>query len=346
MTYRTSFHESARSCRINRSAKSSIFPQRNRKTIKYLCQALGLVLLFVSFDIHSFAQARRLTTNAPRSITVSTATGAVVWINDVKYGQADDKGRFTARLVPTGRLRIRVRADGYNEASKVVLPSQKGEIALELAETSDEAVLAFQEAERQSVLDRDKAIAAYRSAVKLRPNFPEAHAAMGRVLLEQGKYELAEAAIKAARKYRPVYPEATAILGRLYKDTGDEKNAIATFRKAITEGGGYQPEAFTGLGLIYKDKAEAAAGEGDYANEEANYAESTKNFAKAAEQLGSSPDAPVVIQLLGLNYEKQRKYKEAIAVYEKFLQLFPDSAEATAVRSFITQLQKQMNEPN
>jgi tetratricopeptide (TPR) repeat protein len=282
---------------------------------------------------------------APRSVTVSTEPGAAVWINDVRYGTADENGKFTARLVPAGRIKLRVRADGYSEGSKTLLPAQKGAVPITLVKTDDAAWLAFQEGERQSLLDRDKAITAYRNAVTLRPNFPEAYAALARILLEQGKYDAAETAIRSARKYRVAYPEATAILGRLYKDTGDEAKAIATFRKAITEGGGYQPEAYTGLGLIYKDKAEASAAEGDYAGEAANYTESAKNFAKAADQLASAPDAPVLYQLLGLTYEKQKRYKEAIAVYQKFLLMFPDSVEAEAVRSFITQLEKQMDEP-
>jgi len=44
--------------------------------------------------------------------------------------------------------------------------------------------------------------------------------------------------------------------------------------------------------------------------------------------------------LLGLIYERQQKAKDAIAVYEEFLRLFPNSVEATAVQSFIVQLKK------
>jgi outer membrane protein assembly factor BamD (BamD/ComL family) len=39
-----------------------------------------------------------------------------------------------------------------------------------------------------------------------------------------------------------------------------------------------------------------------------------------------------------------KKYTEAIAVYEEFLRVFPDSNEASAVQSFIVQLKKQMSE--
>jgi hypothetical protein len=49
---------------------------------------------------------------------------------------------------------------------------------------------------------------------------------------------------------------------------------------------------------------------------------------------------------LGLVYEQQKKYKEAIAVYKEFLRMFPDSPETVAFESFIVQLQKQIDESN
>jgi tetratricopeptide (TPR) repeat protein len=48
--------------------------------------------------------------------------------------------------------------------------------------------------------------------------------------------------------------------------------------------------------------------------------------------------------LLGLVYEKMKRYDDAIAVYEEFLQIFPESNETSAVRSFIVQIKKQMSE--
>ena len=108
---------------------------------------------------------------------------------------------------------------------------------------------------------------------------------------------------------------------------GDEDKAIAAFKRAISEGRGFQPEAYTGLGILYKDRAESFAGSADYDQETASYQEAAKYLAVAAKQLGSAPDAMVVYQLLGLIYERQKKFKEAIAVYEHFLGLFPKPAK-------------------
>ncbi|HVF30768.1 MAG TPA: tetratricopeptide repeat protein, partial [Pyrinomonadaceae bacterium] len=133
--------------------------------------------------------------------------------------------------------------------------------------------------------------------------------------------------------------------GRLLKDSDEEDKAIAAFKRALTIGRGFQPEANTGLGLLYKDRAEVAGGSGDYEAEKSNYEQATKYLAVAVEQLGSAPDAIVVYQILGLIYERQQQYKEAIALYENFLRIFPNTSEAGAVQSFIVQIKKQMSEP-
>ena len=62
------------------------------------------------------------------------------------------------------------------------------------------------------------------------------------------------------------------------------------------------------------------------------------NTRKALEQLSDSE--PVIYQLLGAVYEKQQKYKDAVAAYEKYLQLAPNGSLAPALRSIIDQLRR------
>lgn len=277
-----------------------------------------------------------------RAITIITEPKAIVWIDDVRYGRTGQDGKLAIATISPGRHIIRVRADGFKEVSKPLLPTQKGDISIPLIKTTDEAELAFQEAERLALTDRELAVEAYRKAVKLRPRYPEAYLALGRVLLEVDNYEEAGQAIRAARRLRAAYAEASAVEGRIYKEGGEEVKAIAAFKRAITEGRGFQPEAYTGLGLLYREKAEGFGGSGDFDQEAANYAESVKYLKTGLKQLSGAPDAVVLYQLLGLVYERQKAYKDAIAIYEEFLQLFPDSNDAPAVRSFIVQIKKQM----
>lgn len=278
---------------------------------------------------------------ATRSITVVTEPNARVWISGVLYGTTDANGRIEIKSVYPGRRVIRVLAPGFAEVNKPLLPAQRGEIKIPLAETRDEAELAFQEGERQATLDRAKAEAAYRKAIAANPKYVAAHLGLLRTLAEGRSYDKALVALTELRKVSPRNPEASAIEGRIHKELGDEEKAIASFKKAIAEGGGFQPEAYAGLGLLYKDRAE-----GLLENEQQQtsaYNEAAKLLMTAVKQLSGAPDAAVIYQLVGMVYEEQKRYKEAIALYEDFLKTFPDSVEAEAVRSFIVQIKKEMN---
>lgn len=280
---------------------------------------------------------------AAREIVVNTEPKATVWLNDILRGKTDDGGKLTIKPVAAGAHKIRVRADGFKETTQAITAAQKGDVTIQLTATTDKAELAFQEAERLTTSDREKAVAAYRAAIAARPKYPEAQLGLARVLLAMNNFDEALNAVKEARKARPAYAEASAIEGRIYVEESDEAKAIAAFKRAIVEGKNFQPEAQTGLGLLYKTKAEIAAGEGDYEAEEANYLLAANHFKKAIAQLGGAPDAITIYQFLGLAYEKMKKPAEAIAVYEEFLKVFPDANEATAVRSFIVQLKKEMS---
>jgi Flp pilus assembly protein TadD len=108
-------------------------------------------------------------------------------------------------------------------------------------------------------------------------------------------------------------------------DTGA---AMDSFRRAIREGRGFQPEAHTGLALVLEEKG--------------RYAEAVEEFRAAINQL--SDTEPVLYQLLGAAYEKIEKYREAVQAYEKYLELAPEGTLAPAVRSILDQLRRQAAE--
>ena len=279
-----------------------------------------------------------------RTVTILTEPNAKIWLDDVLRGTSGDGGKLTIAPITAGAHKIRIRADGFKEVSQTLTAAQKGDVKIVLVKTTDQAELTFQEAERLLSSDRQKAIAAYRKALSLRPKYAEANLGLARVLSADNDLDGALKAIAAARKARPGYAEASAVEGRIYVTEGNNEKAIASFKRAITEGRGFQPEANTGLGLLYKEKAEAFGSGGDYEAESENYALAVQYFRKAITQLSGAPDVVTLYQFLGLAFEKMKKYDEAIGVYEEFLKLFPDSSESEAVRSFIVQLKKQMSE--
>lgn len=304
--------------------------------------ASALLLLVLAPSITAQAGSGR---NSLRSITVTSEPKAKIWIDGVLYGTTSDAGSLEIKTVSPGRKTIRVRADGFKEAQKLVPLTQSGPVSIPLAKTSDEAELAFQRAERLSTVDREKAAAAYQQAIKLKPGYADAHVGLARVYFDGGDFEKAEKAIAAARRVKPGSAEVSVVEARILKNTAEEPKTIAVFKRAIREGNGFQPEAYTGLGLLYKEKAENAGANGEYEQETANYSEAARNLSMAIKQLSGAPDSVVLYQFLGLVYEQQKKFDKAISVYQEFLKYFPGHPESEAFESFIVQLKKQAAEP-
>ncbi|MBC7912389.1 MAG: tetratricopeptide repeat protein, partial [Pyrinomonadaceae bacterium] len=253
-----------------------------------------------------------------------------VWIDEVRRGAADADGKLVIKNVSAGRHALRVRASGFKEVTMALAPARRGEIAVRLVRTTDEAELLFQQAEeaREKARDdvaREAAAGLYRRALQLRPRFAAAHVGLARVLLELNDYNAALEEIDAAHESRANFAEASAVEGRILRMAADADGAIKAFQSAIVEAKGFQPEAHTGLALIYEEKGQ--------------HEEAAAEFRTAIAQL--SDTEPVVYQLLGAAYEKLEKYKEAVAAYEKYLELSPNGSLAPAIRSVMDQLRRQ-----
>jgi Flp pilus assembly protein TadD len=290
------------------------------------------VALFMLWSSATVASQRRTSAVAPATsqpLTITTEPNAIVWIDEIRRGTTDAAGNLLLSNVRPARHTVRVRANGFKEATVPLPAGRRGKFAVNLVRTTDAAELAFQEAEsarEQAKEDesRQKAAELYRRALKLRPGFPAAHVGLARVLLDLHEYRPAQAQIDAARARRPVYAEASAVEGRINREAAFDEEAIKSFRRAIREARGFQPEAHVGLARILEEKGQ--------------HEESIAEYRKAIEQLSDSE--PVIYQLLGAAYEKQQKYKEALAAYEKYLALAPNGSLAPALRSIINQLKR------
>jgi Flp pilus assembly protein TadD len=313
-----------------------------------------VVLLYVALTLTSaHAQTRKprtavkkkttttngasLGTTPAKSLIVASAPNAVVWVDGVRRGVTDDAGKIELKGVARAPHVVRVRAHGFAESTVAVVASQVslGHVSVPLNRTADEAERAFQDAEdaREKAATEDarkSAVELYRRAISLRPRYPAAHVGLARTLSDLGDFNGALAEVQAARNDYPSrsYAEASAVEGRVYHASGDDDAALQSYRRAISEARGFQPEAHTGIGIILQER-------GDYAG-------ATAEFRKAIAQL--SDTEPVLYQLLGEAYEKQEKYKDAVAAYEKYLQLAPTGKLAPAIQSIIEQLRKQAAE--
>lgn len=275
------------------------------------------------------APARTPARTSPAGVLViSTRPGAVVWVDEVRRGTADDEGRLQLRLTP-GRHSLRVRAAGYAERTLNVPPAQRGPLSVALTQTADEAELLFQQAEAaREKGNNGSAVELYRQALAKRPRFGAAHLGLARALESQENFDEALDAVQAARRARAVYPEASAVEGRILRSLADHDAALAAYARALREARGFQPEAHAGIGIVHEDKG--------------RHEEAAEAFRKAIAQL--SDTEPVLYELLARNLERLERWKEAVAAYEKYLELAPTGAHASAINSIIDQLRRQAAE--
>jgi tetratricopeptide (TPR) repeat protein len=294
-------------------------------------------MIFCATAFTAFPQRTARRSQAVRSIIVTTESGATIWLDGVLRGSADDSGKFVVKPVSKGIHRIRIRAFGFKEINKQVLAAQTS-VRAPLEKNFDRAVMLYHEAEKLMAEDKIKAIGKYKESLSLNPRYSDAQLGLARAYAATGDYEDGLAIIKKARLSKRIFPEASAVEGRIYRSNGDIDNAIDSFERAIREGKGFQPEAHTGLALIFKDEAEAARSRGDFEEEKLYYGEAATSFETAIDQLSATE--PVVYLLLGQIYEKSHEKEKAIKIYERFLRDMPDHEEHMAVESFIVQLKK------
>ena len=310
--------------------------KKQKAKVEYISSAFLLCLLFFAFNQTVQAQKQKPVANktpTSKTIVIKTQANAIIWLDEVRRGVTDENGKLEIKSVSPKPHALRVRAKGFKETTIALAPPTRNEVIVKLLQTTDEAELLFQQAEEArekatNMEERDAAAELYRHALKLRPKFPAAHVGLARVLSDLEEYEDALSEIEAARKDRLNYAEASAVEGRIYRAITDYEGAIESFQRAIKEAKGYQPEAHTGLAFVYEDNDQLE----DAADE----------LKTALEQLYDTE--PILYERLGSIYEKLNRYKEAVAAYEKYLEIAPNGKLAPAIKSFIDQLRKQAAE--
>jgi serine/threonine-protein kinase len=155
-----------------------------------------------------------------------------------------------------------------------------------------------------------EAEAAYREAIRLKPDWGEAHGNLAAALNSQRRYGEAETACRKAIDLQPADAAAFTNLGDALVHLGKPGDAAAACRKALD----LKPdsaEAYVNLGNALDGQGKDAAAEAAY-----------------RKALRLRPDLGEAHYNLGNMRLHQKRYAEAEAAYRKALDLRPDLAEA------------------
>jgi len=284
---------------------------------------------FVNGSRYDEAQTVSPTTNA--TLTAKAPPETIIWVDSLRYGVVPENGEITVKNLSAGSHTIRARLKGKREVARKIILSADAQQSLQLdfPAPASNAEMAFQTAEelREKGKHAD-AIKEYRAAIKLRPGgFPTARIGLARSLMSNEEYNEAIAeARRALRERGGVFPQAHTVIANTKRTQGLYDDAIASYLTAITQARGVAPEAHTGVALAYQDRG--------------LHEDAIKHFRLAIAQANDTE--PIIYFLLGSALEREYLTKEAVEAYEKYLQLDPKSNQASAVRSLVRQLKREI----
>ena len=209
--------------------------------------------------------------------------------------------------------------------SRWALHNERGIDLLGLAETT-EAIAEFKEAiplkpdfaEAHNNLGAtlsdkgqyDAAIAEYQETIQLKPDFAEAHNNLGAALGGKGQYDAAIAEYKETIRRKPDFAAAHNNLGAALGGKGQYDAAIAEYKETIR----LEPdlaEAHNNLGATLSDKGQYGAAIAEY-----------------KEAIRLKPDLAKAHNNLGLALNEKGQYDAAVTEYKDAIRLKPELAEA------------------
>ena len=150
-----------------------------------------------------------------------------------------------------------------------------------------------------------------REALRLAPDFADAHYNLGSVLQAQGSVRQAMGAYRRAISIDPTYSEAHNNLGALLDTSGDRDNALAHYRLAV-EFGPRQSAAHYNLGIALMARRQP----------DEPVTEAVEAFRQA---VALDPDYAEAHASLGAALLVEGEPEEAIAEYERAIELDPSS---------------------
>jgi tetratricopeptide (TPR) repeat protein len=171
------------------------------------------------------------------------------------------------------------------------------------------------------------AAAAYRRALQLRPDYPEAQNNLGLTLTTLGQPEAAEAAFRAAIELRPDFAEAFANLGDSLQSLGRLRDAVGAYERALSLNPAL-PRSALGQALrrLGRTREALAAYRADAAQRPGD-AEALNNFAAGladAHNAGEGADAPPSERA----WRRRARLEEAYAYCSRAIAMRPDFQEA------------------
>jgi Flp pilus assembly protein TadD len=252
--------------------------------------------------------------------------GSFVLVDGVRLGRTDPSGSRTFANIPPGRRTVVVRQPGSIDDRRVVVfrAGAAASVRPKRLALTVEAERRFRAGEFLAADGKhEPAAVEFRAALEARKgSYRDAEIGLARSLLALKDYEAAANVAEAVATANPKDVESRTVLANILRERGFYDEASDSYRQAIRLAPDRSPEAHAGLAILLGDRGDLPG--------------SAVEYAKAIAQ---NLDAePILYQLYGSVLERLERRADAVAAYERFLELAPTSSLAPAVRSVVEQL--------
>jgi len=156
----------------------------------------------------------------------------------------------------------------------------------------------------------DEALASYRQALLLSPDFPEAHHNLGRAYLDLGQLDSAVASCHRAVQFKPRCAEAHETLGNALLGLGKLEEACASYRRALEINPNFA-DAHRNLGLAQRLQGHSAEAD-----------------ASCRRALEIDPQSAATFVILADSSADRGQFAEAEALLRQAIAIEPESPEA------------------
>ena len=190
------------------------------------------------------------------SVALAAVLGVLTWVQAGDYRSEEALYRATLERNPAAWL-------AHNNLANLLLSKDRNEairhldLALRLKPDFAEAHLSMGNALLDAPGRLNDAIAEYRTAVRLAPSSERAHTNLGNALLRTGHFEEAIAQFQEALRIDPANVEAHNDLGNAFSQTGQLDPAIEQYRLALSFDPNFA-EAHNNLGRCFGQSGKVA----------------------------------------------------------------------------------------
>ncbi|MEE9234381.1 MAG: tetratricopeptide repeat protein [Candidatus Acidoferrales bacterium] len=278
---------------------------------------------YVSLELQGGGTARSATTGADGRFQFESVGGGVYHVVARMAGYHRASQRVDLTMQPRGYVMFSLRAKKDSRSAQALAGQDL--ISVYSLAVPEKALKEFEQAS-EALLEKGEpkvkvAEQHLRKAIKLYPNYVQAHHLLGTLYMDRQAWEEGKKYLQQALAINPQFAPSYLALGALHNRQGQPKQAESALRRGLE----LAPDSWQG----HSELSRTLLAQGEV--------EQAVFHARRAHEL--QPEAPLLHVVLANIFLRQRDLQAALQEYRHFLELAPDAPVASQVEAKAQQIE-------